>query len=47
MAAQWWFVQIIGAPADYYREWWNYERWLEKNIFLPQLNLIKDSKFAN
>ena len=26
------------APADYYRPWWNLERFYEKSIFLPKIN---------
>jgi len=31
-------TQYFVAPADYYREWWNLERYYNNSIFLPELN---------
>ena len=31
-------MQHWGAPPEYYRTWWNLDRFYEKSIFLPQIN---------
>mgnify|MGYP001058062383 CR=1 FL=1 len=31
-------LEKIIAPADYYRPWWNLERFYDKSIFLPKIN---------
>lgn len=31
-------AQYFIAPADYYREWWNEERFYNNSIFLPEIN---------
>ena len=32
------------APADYYRPWWNIDRYYEKSIFLPDINNEDEQK---
>lgn len=32
------FIQDWFAPADYYRSWWNLDRFYEHSIYLPMIN---------
>lgn len=32
------WVQHLFAPSDYYREWWNPNKYMEKTTFLPAIN---------
>lgn len=31
-------TQYFVAPADYYRAWWDLERYYDTSIFLPEIN---------
>jgi palmitoyl-protein thioesterase len=31
-------IETFGAPTDYFRPWWNLERYYESSIFLPYIN---------
>ena len=42
--AEWAIVQDFCAPADYYRTWWNFARFHDKNIFLQDVNNENDTK---
>lgn len=35
-------IQTFGAPPDYFRTWWNLDRYYENSIFLPKENNEKD-----
>ena len=35
-------IQHWGAPTDYFRPWWNLDRYYEKSTFLPYDNNEKD-----
>ena len=37
-------VQDWGAPPDYYRPWWNLDRYYSHSIFLPEINNELDTK---
>ena len=41
-AVQFKLVQHWGAPTDYFRPWWNLERYYNSSIFLPYDNNEKD-----
>ncbi len=41
-AVQFKLVQHWGAPTDYFRPWWNLERYYNSSIFLPYDNNEKN-----
>ena len=40
-------VQDFGAPPEYYRVWWNLDRYYSHSIFLPDINNEKETKNAD
>lgn len=43
-AVQFKLVENWGAPTDYFRTWWNLDRYYNTSIFLPYINNEKDPK---
>lgn len=46
--AEFFIVQDFAAPPEYYRTWWNLDRYYSHSIFLPQINNeleIKDAGY--
>ncbi len=39
-------MQDFGAPPDYYRPWWNLDRFYSHTRFLPRINNEHESKEA-
>jgi len=35
---QYHIIETFGAPTDYFRTWWNLDRYYENSIFLPYVN---------
>jgi palmitoyl-protein thioesterase len=35
---QYHIIETFGAPTDYFRTWWNLDRYYENSIFLPYIN---------
>jgi len=44
--AEFLIVQDWGAPPDYYRPWWNLDRFYSHSIFLPEINNELETKDA-
>ena len=44
--AEFLWVQDFGAPPEYYRAWWNLDRFYTHSIFLPEINNELDVKDA-
>ena len=37
-------IETFGAPTDYFRPWWDLDRFYNTSIFLPYINNEKDEK---
>ena len=37
---------MFGAPTDYFRTWWNLDRYYDNSIFLPYINNERDPTSA-
>jgi palmitoyl-protein thioesterase len=44
-ADQFLIAELLFAPADYYRAWWNLDRFEESSIWLPKINNEKPGHY--